>query len=157
MTCRFIDEQQSRNRMKRHALLLALLASTALAADWTMFRGPGTSATSPETGLPVKWSASENIRWKVDLPGRGASWPVIAGGKIYLTACTGYRQKWLHVLCFDQATGAQVWDREFTATGPTTCHPETNMAAPTPATDGHNVYALFATGDLVALDADGNL
>jgi len=143
--------------MKRHALLGALVASAALAADWTQFRGPASSAISPETGLPVKWSTSENILWKVDLPGRGASSPIIAGGKIYLTACTGYRQKWLHVLCFDQSTGAKLWDRQFTATGPTACHPETNMAAPTPVTDGRNVYALFATGDLVALDADGNL
>src|SRR5262245_27095909 len=88
--------------MKRNALLVAL-ASAAMAADWTQFRGPASSAISAEKGLPLKWSASDNIRWKVDLPGRGASCPIIAHGKIYLTACTGYRQKWLHVLCFDQA------------------------------------------------------
>jgi outer membrane protein assembly factor BamB len=143
--------------MKRYALLCALAAGPALAADWTQFRGPGSSAISPETGLPVKWTATENVRWKADLPGRGASSPVIAGGKIYVTACSGYRQKWLHVLCFDEATGRKLWERQFSATGPTACHPITSMAAPTPATDGKNVYALFATGDVVALRADGDL
>jgi outer membrane protein assembly factor BamB len=143
--------------MKRYALLCALAASPSLAADWTQFRGPDSSAISQETGLPVKWSATENVRWKIDLPGRGVSCPVIAGSKIYLTACSGYRQKWLHVLCFDEATGAKLWERQFKATGSTACHPTTNMAAPTPTADGKNVYALFATGDLVALDADGSL
>jgi outer membrane protein assembly factor BamB len=143
--------------MKRYALLCALAAGPALAADWPQFRGPDSSAISQETGLPVKWGATENVRWKVDLPGRGVSCPVIAGGKIYVSACSGYRQKWLHVLCLDVSTGAKLWEREFKATGPTACHPISNMAAPTPATDGKNVYALFATGDLVALDADGRL
>jgi outer membrane protein assembly factor BamB len=143
--------------MKRYSLLLILVVSPALAADWTQFRGPGSSAVSQETGLPVKWSATDNIRWKADLPGRGLSCPVIAGGKVYLTACSGYRQTRLHVLCLDEASGAKIWERQFIATGPTMCHPTTNMAAPTPVSDGKNVYALFATGDLAALDADGNL
>jgi outer membrane protein assembly factor BamB len=143
--------------MLRHALLCALATGPVPAADWTQFRGTDSSAVSQEAGLPVKWGATENVRWKADLPGRGVSSPVVAGGKVYVTACSGYRQKWLHVLCLDQATGAKQWERRFTATGPTACHPKTNMAAPTPATDGGAVYALFATGDLVALDAGGNL
>ncbi len=143
--------------MRRFAILFALAANPAFASDWPQFRGPNGSAVSAETGLPVKWSATENVRWKVDLPGGGVSSPVVAGGKIYVTTCSGYRQKWLQVLCFEAGNGARLWEREFAATGPTACHPSTNMAAPTPVTDGHTVYALFATGDLVALDADGNL
>jgi outer membrane protein assembly factor BamB len=83
--------------------------------------------------------------------------PVVAGGRIYLTACTGYNQDRLHVLCLDETTGKQLWQRQFWATGNTLCHPKTCMAAPTPATDGQRVYALFATGDLVCLDKNGNL
>jgi outer membrane protein assembly factor BamB len=143
--------------MKRYALLCALVAGPVLAGDWRQFRGPDSSAISPETGLPVKWSSTENVRWKADLPGRGVSSPVVAAGKVYATACSGYREKWLHVLCFDEATGAKLWEREFEATGPTACHPVTNMAAPTPVTDGKHVYALFATADLFALGADGDL
>ena len=74
-----------------------------------------------------------------------------------MTACTGYRQNRLHVLCFDAATGKKLWERQFWATGSTGCHAKTSMAAPTPATDGKHVYALFATCDLACLDLDGNL
>src|SRR5262249_58143296 len=63
----------------------------------------------------------------------------------------------LHVLCFDLASGKKLWQRQLWATGTTLCHQKTNMAAPTPVTDGKNVYALFATCDLAAFDRDGNL
>ena len=139
------------------ACTLVLFGLPAYAADWPQFRGFGGSSVSEEKNLPVRWSATENIRWKAALPGRGLSSPVIAGGKVYVTACTGYQQTRLHVLCFDQATGKQLWERQFWSTGLTACHPKTNMAAPTPVTDGQRVYALFATCDLACLDADGNL
>jgi outer membrane protein assembly factor BamB len=137
--------------------LLAAIAVTAGSAEWTGFRGPNSSAVSPEKGLPIKWSKTEGLRYKVDLPGRGLSNPVIAGGRIYLTSCSGYKERRLHVLCCNELTGKKLWERQFAATGSTACHPETNMAAPTPATDGKVVYALFATGDLAALDRDGTL
>jgi outer membrane protein assembly factor BamB len=139
------------------AALLAALAGTAAAADWTEFRGPGGSGISEEKGLPVKWSKTEGLRYKVALPGRGLSNPVIAGGRIYLTACSGYRQRRLHVLCLDEATGKKLWERQVAATGNTGCNGSTSMAAPTPVTDGKAVYALFATGDLAAYDRDGTL
>src|SRR5262249_4272030 len=69
----------------------------------------------------------------------------------------GYGESRLHVLCFDEASGKKLWERQFASTGATQCHPKTCMAAPTPVTDGERVYALFATDDLVCLDADGNL
>jgi outer membrane protein assembly factor BamB len=83
--------------------------------------------------------------------------PVIAGGRIYVTACSGYRQRRLHVLCFDATTGKKLWERQLASTGGTVCHPKTCMAAPTPVTDGLNVYTLFATGDLAAFNRDGDL
>jgi outer membrane protein assembly factor BamB len=125
--------------------------------DWPQFRGPGGSAVSEERRLPVRWGPKENIRWKVDLPGRGLSSPVIARRRVYVTACTGPLQDRLHVLCFDAATGKRMWERQLHATGNTLCHPKTNMAAPTPVTDGECVYALFATGDLACFSADGDL
>ena len=145
--------------MRRIVGLALVLAGCGLlqAGDWTQFRGPGGSGISPEKDLPTLWSKSEGLRWSVDLPGRGLSNPVIAAGKVYVTACSGYRQRRLHVLCFEEKTGKKLWERQFTATGSTACHPVSNMAAPTPVTDGQAVYALFATGDLAALDAQGHL
>jgi outer membrane protein assembly factor BamB len=138
-------------------VVAAYIPGLACAGDWTQFRGPLGMAVSDETGLPVKWSETEGIRWKADLPGRGLSNPVIAGGKVFVTASSGYRENKLHVLAFDVASGKKLWERTFWSTGGTQCHPKTCMAAPTPVTDGKAVYALFATADLAALDADGNL
>lgn len=143
--------------MKRTILLALALTAPLLAGEWTQFRGPGGRSVSDETGLPTKWSREDGIKWKVKLPGRGLSNPVIAGGKVYVTATSAYRETRLHVLCFDEKTGKKLWERQFAATGSTACHPVSNMAAPTPVTDGKAVYALFATGDLAALSADGTL
>ena len=135
-----------------------LLAATALHADdWPQFRGPGGKGVSTETGLPVTWGKDEGIRWKVDLPGRGLSSPVIADGRLYLTACTGPEMERLHVLCFNAGSGEKLWERQLWATGRTQCNKTTSMAAPTPVIDGKFVIALFATCDLVAFDRDGEL
>jgi outer membrane protein assembly factor BamB len=133
-----------------------LVGTRAPAGDWPQFRGPLGRAVSEES-VPVRWTDQENVRWKADLPGRGVSSPVVVGGKVYVTASSGYRHRRLHVLCFEQAGGKKLWERHFAATGSTMCHEKTSMAAPTPAADGRAVYALFATGDLAALDPDGNL
>jgi len=124
---------------------------------WPQFRGPNGTGVSADTGLPTTWSTTENVAWKAELPGRGVSCPVVANGRVYLTASSGFRQDRLHVLCFETTSGIKLWERQFWATGLTQCHPKTAMAAPTPVTDGDRVFALFATGDVVGLDRDGNL
>ncbi|MGH7170892.1 MAG: PQQ-binding-like beta-propeller repeat protein, partial [Gemmataceae bacterium] len=128
-----------------------------MAGDWPQFRGRGGAAVSDEKNLPVKWSTTENVRWKAELPGRGVSSPVIAAGRVYVTAASAYRQRRLRVLCFDAVTGEKLWERQLAATGSTMCHPKTSMAAPTPVTDGKSIFALFATGDLAAFSRDGDL
>lgn len=144
--------------MIRNSLIaLVLTAAVASAADWTGFRGPNGAAVSDDKNLPAKFSPTENVRWKVDLPGRGLSNPVITNGKVYVTACSGFKQRRLHVLCFEEATGKKLWERQFTATGNTNCHPTSNMAAPSPTTDGKAVYCLWASADLAALELDGTL
>ena len=90
------------------AVFLAIAASAAWAGDWPQFRGPGGRGISDETGLPVQWSKDQGIRWKLELPGRGLSSPVVAGGRLYLTACSGPTQERLHVLCFDAADGKKL-------------------------------------------------
>ena len=144
--------------MKRFVTLILLGMVTPLwAGDWTQFRGNGGKAIAQGEKVPVQLSEGENLRWKIDLPGRGVSSPIVVGGKVYVTASGEYKDRRLTVLCFDAKTGKQLWQRSITATGNTTCHPKTRMAAPTPASDGKNVYALFATGDLVALSPQGDV
>jgi outer membrane protein assembly factor BamB len=139
-------------------LLVAMSTSlSAFAGDWTQFRGPKGTGVSDETGLPVRWGPDENIRWQAALPGRGLSGPVVVGQRVFVTACSGPLQERLHVLCLDSPSGKRLWERQLWATGHTMCHPKTCMAAPTPVSDGERLFALFATGDLAALDLDGNL
>ncbi len=145
--------------MIRYLTAITFLGCTTLlhAEDANQFRGNGGTSVSNEKNLPAKWSATENLRWKAALPGRGLSNPVIAGGRVYVTATSAYQQKREVVVCFDVKTGKKLWERQVWATGTTFCHKKTNMAAPTPTTDGERVYALFATGDLVCYDRDGDL
>ena len=131
----------------------ALLTSASHAVDWPQFRGPASTGVG---GAPAPGPKLAEA-WKVDLPGRGLSSPVIVGSKLFLTASSGPRQETLHVLCFDTATGKRQWERTFRATGRTMCHDKTCVAAPTVCSDGSRVFALFSSNDLFALDLDGNL
>ncbi|MEO8271512.1 MAG: PQQ-binding-like beta-propeller repeat protein, partial [Aureliella sp.] len=138
-------------------LIGCLLPTCVSSGDWTQFRGPGGSGAAATEQCPATWSSTENLAWQVDLPGRGLSSPIVVAGRVLVTASSGIRQDRLHVLCFDQQSGKQLWERQFWATGRTQTHPKTNTAAPTPVSDGRAVYALFSTNDLVAMDLDGNL
>ncbi len=132
----------------------------ARAADWPQFRGPGgRSSAGTETHLPVEWNVSEmrNVAWRVDLPGRGPSGPIVVRDRVVVTASSGPKQDRLHVLCFDAASGRKLWERQFWATGRTMSHPSSANAAPTPASDGEAIYAFYSSNDLVCLDLDGNL
>lgn len=143
-----------------HSLLLAsvlsgLLATTTSAADWRQFRG--NDATGVVNGQELATAADLKVAWKAPLTGRGLSSPIIVGDRVIVTSCSGYHQDRLHVTCFNAADGAPVWDRQFWATGRTISHPKTCNAAPTPASDGERIYALFSSDDLICLDLEGNL
>lgn len=139
------------------AMACSALWSGSTHADWTQFRGTDTTGVAADQKLPASFEGKDNIAWQTDLPGRGLSSPIIVGDRVYLTASSGAEQDRLHVLCFDAESGKQIWERQFWSTGNTTCHPKTCMAAPTPASDGKNIYAFYSTNDLICLDLDGNL
>jgi outer membrane protein assembly factor BamB len=142
--------------MKYRIILLAFLP-LILAADWRQFRGTDSTGHAAVGGAPAEFDPAKNTAWKVDLPGRGLSSPIVVGDGVFVTACGGPKQTRLQVLAFDRKSGKQRWQRSFWATGPTDSHPKTSMAAPTPVSDGERIVALFASGDLVALDRDGNV
>ncbi|MCB1064902.1 MAG: PQQ-binding-like beta-propeller repeat protein [Verrucomicrobiae bacterium] len=144
--------------VKTLTLFLAALAFASTAnADWLQFRGPqGNGYIDGNQNLPIELSEN-TIAWKVALPGRGIGSPLIVGDRVYLTAASGPEQKQLHVLCFSAVDGKPLWQRNFWATGRTMCHNKTCVAAPTPASDGERIYALWSSNDLICLDLDGNL
>ncbi len=137
-------------------LFVILLPGPATAENWPGWRGPGHDGVSPEKGLPTRWSATENVRWKAELPGAGGSAPIVWGERVFVTASDGRLGDRLHLLCFHRDSGKGLWHARFfgSATSEGQFAPG-GMAVPTPATDGRRVFALFGTGDLVCVDADG--
>ena len=138
--------------------LFAVAAVTCLTgADWRQFRGNDVAGVAIHDEVPATWSAAENVAWKAELLGRGLSGPIVVDCRVYLTASSGFTQNRLHVLCFDQKSGAKLWERQFWATGRTMTHPKMCVATPTPASDGQRIFAFYSSNDLICLDLDGNL
>ena len=145
------------NQLLFSLLVLAWGVSSLTASDWPQFRGPLSNGVSDETDLPITLNAQKSIVWKANLPGRGLSSPIVVGDRIFVTCASGPKQDRLHVICFNAADGSKRWERQFWATGRTMCHEKTSVAAPTPASDGERVFAIYSSNDIVCLDLDGNL
>src|SRR5437667_9327 len=144
------------NMMKRFcALLILSLTTRAYADNWPQWRGPGNHGISKETKLPLEWSSTKNVRWKVKLDGAGVSQPIVWDDRVFLTASDGRLNDRLHVYCYARKDGKLLWHAKLFGSAPTDLYPPGGMAVPTPATDGKLVYVLFGTGDLAALDFDG--
>lgn len=126
-------------------------------ADWLGFRGPDSSGVARGPAPPTSWSETENVAWKAELPGRGLSGPIVIGGRVVVTASSGFRQDRLHVLCFSRESGRQLWERQFWATGRTQTHRKMCVATPTPLSDGERIFAFYSSNDLACLDLEGNL
>jgi outer membrane protein assembly factor BamB len=139
--------------------LFAIAASTAPAAlDWPEFRGPGGQGHAPGTGLPLEWSESRNVVWKVPVPGAGWSSPVVGEGRVWLTTAVGERQVSLRALAFDLATGRQVVDSEVFRPGSLhAINPKNSRASPTPVLDRDRVYVHFGTDGTAALSTTGQV
>ncbi len=130
-----------------------LLGSSAFASDnWTQFRGSTGDGHSDSTGLPVKWSETENIKWKTTIPGEGWSSPVVYGDQIWLTTSlqTGTS---LHAICIDRAGGKIVRDVEvFHVPNPEKKHTFNSYASPTPVIEAGRVYICFGDNGSACLD-----
>ncbi len=133
--------------MKHHAVLLALVLSAfgAAAEEWPGWRGPRGDGTSTETGFAVRWSATENVRWKVPLPGRGYSSPIVWGDRIVLTACLE-KQRERRLLCLDRRDGRILWNRLVLTSDLEGKHRLNSYASSTPVTDGRRVWVAFLDG-----------
>lgn len=143
--------------MKRIAAIFVVISSaiSAHADNWAQWRGPGNQGVSAEKNLPLSWSSTKNVRWKVALDGAGVSQPIVWDDRVFLTASDGRQNDRLHVYCYARADGKLLWHTRLFGSAPTDLYPAGGMAVSTPATDGKNVYVLFGTGDLAALDLDG--
>jgi outer membrane protein assembly factor BamB len=137
------------------SFIVLLLPLTAHTDNWPQWRGLGNRGISSETKLPLKWSATQNVRWKVALPGAGVSQPIVWDERVIVTASDGRLNDRLHVYCYHRDDGNLLWHAKLFGSAPTDMYPPGGMAVPTPATDGKLIYLLFGTGELAALDMDG--
>jgi outer membrane protein assembly factor BamB len=123
--------------------LLVTSASLAAAADWPHWRGPNRNGTSDEQGLATTWSGTENVVWKLDLPGVSGATPIIAGDRIFLNVGT---EDVLELWSVARESGQVQWRRELGQGNLVTR--KQNMSSPSPVTDDERVFALTGTGIL---------
>ena len=169
-------------------LLMPVAATTVRAEsdnNWPALGGADGTSISSERGLPIQWSATQNVAWKTSIAGRGHSSPIVWGDRIFLTTAIKGDEvpghgpvehmlggtKFVHpdsvgaefshqyrVIAIDADRGGIVWDRLAYEGPPYDDHHRMgSYAAPTAATDGIRVYAYFGTPGLYAYDFDGNL
>jgi outer membrane protein assembly factor BamB len=143
-----------------------MLAATIASGDqWPEFRGPTGQGQSDEQGLPVEWSESRNVIWKVPVPGGGWSSPVVSGGRIWLTAAlegdasSGKRAGVsLRALAFDLSTGRELLNVEvFRLDRPEAINGKNSRASPTPIVEGDRVYVHFGAEGTAALSTTGEV
>lgn len=148
-----------RRSLKLLSFLLLCQQPLLFAEDWPQFRGPGGQGQSSEVGLPVQWSESKNVTWKVPVPGRGWSSPVVAGGRVWLTtAVAERRQASLRLLAYDRDTGKTALDVEvFRMNSSELQNAKNSHASPTPIVDGERVYVHFGAEGTAALSTEGKL
>jgi len=109
--------------------IMLLWSFSSNAADWPEFLGPRGRGVAMDQAIRTTWSEAEGIAWKAELPGRGASSPIVVGDLVVVTASSGARQDQLHIVALDKATGRTVWHRRLWATGRTLVHPTSAVAA----------------------------
>jgi len=152
-----------RARFLLPVILLSMAAAVSRvelrADDWTEFRGPTGQGHSAEHDIPIEWSESRNVVWKTQVPGTGWSSPVVAGGKVWLTAAAKDRDGGsLRALAYDVATGREIVDTEvFHVRSVDPLNLKNTRASPTPILAGDRVYVHFGADGTAALTTTGEI
>ena len=151
------------------ASIVSLLSHPLHGEDWTRFRGANGAGIS-KASAPVEWSPDKNLKWKTELPGAGASSPIVLGDKVFLTCYSGYgldrrnpgelKDLKRHLVCVDRASGKIAWERSVDGIMPEDTYtgmgvPEHGYASHTPVTDGKNIYVFFGKSGALAYDLEG--
>ena len=152
-------------------IIIIPFAATAAekTANWPQWRGPNGDGTTLAEKAPTTWSETKNLKWKLKLPGYGASSPIIWNDRVYLTCYSGYGAGsrggspsglMRHLVCVDAKTGKSVWQKELKPTKSEDNYsgmgvPEHGYATSTPATDGKAIYVFLAKSGMAAFDLKG--
>ena len=139
--------------MRTYALVTCLVLSTLAvvqADNWPQWRGPSLNGISTETDLPVRWTTTENIAWKLPMPSLTGSTPIVWGDRIFLNVAENGS---LFLWAVDRNKGQPIWKRHL-SDGDNRQRKQ-NMSTPSPVTDGTNVWVMTGTGILKAFDFAG--
>jgi outer membrane protein assembly factor BamB len=144
-------------------LIVATPATFGMAEDWTEFRGPSGQGLSIASDLPISWSETDNVTWKVKLDGVGWSSPVVGHDRIYLTTAIAKdagkkADQSLRVLCLNATDGSEIWNVEaFVLPGDKIeMHRKNSHASPTPILDGDRLFVHFGSSGTACLNLDGS-
>lgn len=148
-------------------LSVSIVSSHALGsdADWPQFRGPDGQGHAEGIQPAVQWSESENVTWKVDLPGVGWSSPVVAGDDVYLTTAVEVKEEAssglsLRTLKLDAKTGKVVWNKEvflIDDASDVEFHKKNSHASPTPVYRSGRIWVHYGTHGTACLNSDGEI
>jgi outer membrane protein assembly factor BamB len=132
------------------ALVLTATTAVSSAEHWPQWRGPQLNGVSSETGLPVRWTTTENVTWKLRMPDVSGATPIVWGDHIFLNVAEGGS---LFVWAVDRSTGTVAWKRPLG--GGDHKMRKQNMSSPSPVTDGKSVWVMTGTGILKAFSVAG--
>jgi outer membrane protein assembly factor BamB len=134
--------------MRQALIALLLLAGSAAAEDWPGWRGPRGDGTSHEARFPLRWDGTSGagIRWKVAVPGKGYSSPIVWRDRVFLASCLLETNQRV-LICLDRTSGRLLWQQTVVTAPLETKHALNSYASSTPATDGTLVYAAFLEVD----------
>ncbi len=132
-------------------LAVVLNVEAAWADDWPQWRGPRLDGRSAESSLTTSWSKTENILWRLALPGPAGSSPIVFGDRVFVTSPDGTD---ILLICVS-TSGNELWRKKFGEGNETYREDEGNTASPSPCTDGQNVWALDGNGNLVCFSMTG--
>jgi outer membrane protein assembly factor BamB len=139
---------------------IPLYPTTAeLKANYPFFRGAEGIGIAYQKNTPTDWdgASGKNVLWKVKIPKPGFSSPIIWGNQVFITGADAQARM---VYCYDKNSGKMLWEAsadkiDGSPAGMPKVTSDTGLAAPTMATNGRAVFAIFATGDILALDLSG--
>lgn len=139
--------------MKLTPLILLSTAWTLTAADWPAWRGSEQDGSIAGKTPPAEFSKERNLLWKVDLPGRGCSSPIVVDEKVIVTTSIDGNDG---AIAYDLA-GKELWRKTFGEIKPGRGQRVGSSANSSPVTDGSAVYVYFKSGQLAALELNGNI
>jgi outer membrane protein assembly factor BamB len=139
-------------------LLVSMIAlcNVSSAANWPTWRGPRGDSVSPESNFPIQWNQETNVRWKVALPARGNSSPIIWNDLVMVTQSTDDGQR-RSLMAWNRSDGTVAWEHSILYKQPETKHQDNTYCASSPVTDGERIFVSYASAGLYCYDMHGKV